>query len=256
MSIPRDTYVVLSQTRHNQLRNAGLNIPRELKINAFRSYGGRAVGPSLIMQEVSFMLGVEFHFYIEMSLAGFVQIVDHIGGVYFNVPRNMYFEDPEHNSVIAHVPAGMQRLNGRQAEGVIRFRGFPDGDLGRNNIQMQFMTALIEQLLTRDVLLDDPLALASIVIDNVSITAGNRPGATNVNVFALSRYLPVIPRMGEVNTFTMPGVSGMAPIYGQRQSVFFPDVNQIHQVADQVFRAHVVPVEEPDEPDEYQNEEE
>lgn len=250
MSVPRDTHIVLSQTRHNQLRNNGLWVPRELKLNELRSYGGRAQGPDLIMHEVSNMLGVEFHYYIEMHLSGFVRIIDHIGGVYFNVPRNMHFEDPAWNSVIAHVPAGYQRLNGRQAEGVIRYRGFANADLGRNTTQMQFMTALIEQLLTRDVLLDDPLGLASIIIDNVSVGAGNRPG-TNASIPGLMRYLPVIPLMGEVNTFTMPGASG----WRNNRSVFLPDVSELHNVANQVFRAHVeVEAGEADEDSEYDDE--
>jgi len=234
MSVPRDTHVVLSQTRHTQLRNGGLNLPRELKLNELRSYGGRALGPDLIMQEVGNMLGVEFHFYIEMHLNAFVRIVDHIGGVYFNVPRAMTFEDPEWNSVIAHVPAGFQRLNGRQAEGVVRYRGYGNADLGRNTVQMQFMTALIEQLLTRDALMADPMALAGIIIDNVTLGAGNRPG-TNASIYRLTLYLPVIQHMSEVNTFTMPGASG----WRNGRSVFLPDLGELHGVADQVFRAAV-----------------
>jgi len=234
MSVPRDTYVVLSQTRHNQLRNGGLNLPRELKLNELRSYGGRALGPDLIMHEVSNMMGVEFHYYIEMHLNAFVRIVDHIGGVYFNVPRNLHFEDPEWNSVIAHVPAGFQRLNGRQAEGLVRYRGYANADLGRNAVQLQFMTALIEQLLTRDAIMADPLGLAAIIIENVTVGGGNRPG-TNVSVPGLTRYLTVLPLMGEVNTFTMPGVSG----WRSGRSVFLPDLSELHDVANQVFRAHV-----------------
>jgi len=232
MSVPRDTYIVLSQTRHAHLRNIGLGLQRELKLNELRSYGGRSLGPDLIMHEVGNMLGVEFHYYIEVNLSGFARIVDHIGGVYFHVPRAMTFEDPAWNSVIAHVPAGMQRLNGRQAEGVVRYRGYNNADLGRNAVQLQFMTALIEQLLVRDVLLDDPLALAGIIIDNVSVGAGNRPG-TNVTIPGLMRYLPILPTMGEVNTFTMPGVSG----WRGGRSVFLPDLNELHDVANQVFRA-------------------
>ena len=84
------------------------------------------------------------------------EIVDAMGGVYFDVPRNMNYDDPTQNLHI-HQEKGYRLLTGDDAMQVIRYRhdnrvngktlGYPDGDLGRIKTQQAFLKAVIEQLL-------------------------------------------------------------------------------------------------------------
>ena len=130
ISIPRDTLV---------LRN-GYNS----KINATYSSGG----VDLVRQTVSDMLGVPIDFYVSINLNAFEAIVDEIGGVWFDVPVDMDYEDPYQNLYI-HIKAGYQRLNGQQAVGVVRCRScYPSADIGRVQTQRDFLAALVSQTIT------------------------------------------------------------------------------------------------------------
>ncbi|HJH61790.1 MAG TPA: LCP family protein [Firmicutes bacterium] len=130
VSIPRDTLV---------LRN-GYNS----KINATYSSGG----VELVRQTVSEILGVPIDFYVTINLNAFQAIVDEIGGVWFDVPVNMDYEDPYQNLYI-HIQAGYQKLNGQQAVGVVRCRScYPSADIGRVQTQRDFLSALVSQTIT------------------------------------------------------------------------------------------------------------
>ncbi|MCL2187404.1 MAG: LCP family protein [Defluviitaleaceae bacterium] len=227
MSVPRDTYIVLSDARHAQIRALGLNMPQRMKLNELRSFGGSTWGAQLVAQELSDMLGVTFQYHVEVRLPAFRRVVDAIGGVYFTVPRRLFYVDPCQDLVI-DVPAGHQRLNGTLAEGLVRYRGYGNADLGRNSVQMDFMTALLNQVLTREAIMNNPLELLSTVIQEVS---------TNMTIPSMVRYLPYITSASadRVYTFTMPGVGGYRRGAG---SVFLPDLATLHDVTREVFFAN------------------
>ncbi len=106
MSVPRDTMV---------------NIPYDIKrINAVYNYaGGGDDGIKALSQEISQLVGFvpDFQVVVEWDAVG--QLVDALGGVYFDVPRNMNYDDPTQNLHI-HIKKGPQTLNGKDAMGVIR----------------------------------------------------------------------------------------------------------------------------------------
>ena len=56
-----------------------------------------------------------------MDLEAFEKLVDTIGGVYYDVPMDMYWDAPDQNLPYCH-PKGYQHLNGEQALKVVRFR--------------------------------------------------------------------------------------------------------------------------------------
>ena len=81
------------------------------------------------------------------------KIVDAMGGVYFDVPRDMNYDDP-YQDLHIHQEKGYRLLSGDDAMQVIRYRhdnnrkyGYPDGDLGRIKTQQAFLKAVVEQLL-------------------------------------------------------------------------------------------------------------
>ena len=130
ISIPRDTLV---------LRNGYYS-----KINATYSSGG----VDLVRQTVSETLGVPIDYYVKVDLAAFEAIVEEIGGVWFDVPVDMDYEDP-YQDLYIHIKAGYQRLNGQQAVGVVRCRScYPNADIGRVQTQRAFLSALVSQTIT------------------------------------------------------------------------------------------------------------
>lgn len=139
MSIPRDTMV---------------NVPWDVKkINSvYNYYGGGEKGITALNKEISQLVGFvpDYQVVVEWEAVG--KLVDAIGGVNFDVPRDMDYEDP-YQDLSIHIKKGYQKLDGEEAMGVIRWRhnnsggGYADGDLGRIETQQAFLKAVIQQLL-------------------------------------------------------------------------------------------------------------
>ena len=143
MSIPRDTMV-----------NVSWDIK---KINSvYNYYGAGEKGIQAVYKEVAQLVGFEPDYQVVVEWEAVGEIVDAMGGVYFDVPRNMNYDDPTQDLHI-HINKGYQLLSGEQAMGVIRYRhdnrvngktlGYPDGDIGRIATQQAFLKAVVEQLL-------------------------------------------------------------------------------------------------------------
>lgn len=98
-----------------------------------------------VMKRLREMLGIEIHNYIKLDTSNFRDLVDALGGVEFNVPMKMIYEDPYQNLAI-NLEKGRQVLDGEKAEMLVRYRnGYPEGDLGRIELQKAFLEAMIEQ---------------------------------------------------------------------------------------------------------------
>ena len=134
LSVPRDTLI-----------NTDWNVP---KFNASYNVGG----VERLQKELSNLLGIPVDFYVSVDLSGFVELVDAIGGVWFDVPVDMNYDDPTQDLHI-HFNKGYQYLEGKDAVKVVRFRqnnngtGYPNGDLGRIETQQAFLTAVAKQML-------------------------------------------------------------------------------------------------------------
>ena len=222
MSIPRDTFTRIPEHRLEQMRADGLRPPATLKINAMRAFGGSTYGIYYLKAQLGEMLGVQFHYYVEVELAAFRHIVDAIGGVEMYIPRHLFYEDPYQNLLI-NIPPGMQHLDGQMAEGVVRFRSFPTGDLMRNEMQMEFMSQMMRQILTREAIMNNPLTLFNTILTNVNTNVG----------FDVLRYLPYIGNISAcgITTYTLPG----APANINGISWFMPDAELLPAVVNDVF---------------------
>ncbi len=92
--------------------------------------------------------GFSADFYAQVNLDGFVDIVDAIGGVDVYVQNDMDYDDP-YQDLHIHIKAGNRHLNGKDAEGFIRFRyGYAGADIARIDAQKIFMTAFIKKLMS------------------------------------------------------------------------------------------------------------
>jgi len=94
--------------------------------------------------------GVPIHYYMIISDNGVAKIVDSMGGVKFDVPIDMKYDDPEQNLHI-NLKAGLQVLDGAHAVQYLRFRkGYINADLGRIDAQQAFMKEAFRQSLSKD----------------------------------------------------------------------------------------------------------
>ncbi|MCL2527452.1 MAG: LCP family protein [Defluviitaleaceae bacterium] len=225
MAVPRDMYTRLPSHRLEQMQAEGLRPPSTMKINAVRNHGGRN-GTYYLKQQLGEMLGVEFDYYVEVTLAAFRRIVDAIGGVYFDVPVPMIY-NPNDQELFINLFPGHQRLDGAAAEQFVRFRNFPTGDLARNESQIDFMTALISQVLTRDAIMNEPMTMINIVLNDVRSNIG----------LDVIRYIRYIGNMSgdSITTFVMPGRGA----YLGGISWFLPDAQRVPDIVNQIFYAEV-----------------
>ena len=129
-SIARDTKAVWNGKNH--------------KINSAFGSGGM----EKLAEVVSDQLGIPVDYTVSVDLKGFAALVDAIGGVDFDVPVNMDYEDP-YQDLYIHISKGMHHLSGSEALKVVRFRkGYATQDIGRMETQQKFLKAVAKQTLT------------------------------------------------------------------------------------------------------------
>ena len=132
VSIPRDSYV--------EIPDYGSD-----KINTAFAVGGAP----LLAQTVEQATGVRLDHYAEVEFDGFARLVDAVGGV------TMCPAEPISDPLAGiELPAGCQKLNGRNALGFVRTRATPRADLDRMVNQRQFMSALMHRAASPGVLLN------------------------------------------------------------------------------------------------------
>jgi anionic cell wall polymer biosynthesis LytR-Cps2A-Psr (LCP) family protein len=90
-------------------------------------------------------LGIEVHHYLVFKFEGFKRIVDAVGGVELDVPKDMDYEDHWANLSI-HLKKGWQHLDGAKAHGFVRFRHDTMGDVGRIERQQMLAKALAQKM--------------------------------------------------------------------------------------------------------------
>ncbi len=146
VSIPRDTLVDRPGRRYH-------------KLNAAYPSGGL----DELTAAVSELLGIPIDHAVLINPKIFVELVDAVGGVDFDVPVHMSYDDPTQNLHIHYEP-GVQHLNGKQALEVVRCRknsdgkgkyphnlydAYPDADIGRTRTQQAMVKAVAKKALSQ-----------------------------------------------------------------------------------------------------------
>ncbi len=196
LSIPRDTRVLVG--RSYQKINAAIGIgAQEVR------KGNMKEPEELSVQKVKLLTGLPIHYFMSVNFDGFMKIIDALGGVEFDVPFRMKYDDPIQNLHIDLQP-GLQTLNGKQAHDFVRFRkgnpgypGYAMGDLGRVEAQQAFIKALIEQKVTaKNILKADEIF--EVVCQNVR---------TNYTARDLVKHLGSIRKISAdtMNMYQLPG---------------------------------------------------
>ena len=129
LSIPRDTRV--------QIPDIGWT-----KINHAYAYGG----VPLTRQTVSDFIRVPIDYHIKVDMSGVEALIDQIGGVTVEVPKDLYYMD-QAGDLYIDFKKGNQTLNGKQAVQYLRFRHDGKADLGRIERQQSFVQAFAQKML-------------------------------------------------------------------------------------------------------------
>ncbi|MDP5338254.1 MAG: LCP family protein [Nodularia sp. (in: cyanobacteria)] len=151
---------------------AMLSIPRDTRTEVI-GYGVKKLnaanvdgGPALAAKSVSNLLGdVAIDRYIRINVLGVGKLIDALGGVTVNVPKDLKYQDDSQRLYI-NLKAGKQHLNGDQALQLLRFRHDELGDIGRVQRQQMLMRALMDQTLNPATVTQVPKVL-NVVKDNI-----------------------------------------------------------------------------------------
>ncbi|MDF2838256.1 MAG: cell envelope-related transcriptional attenuator [Paenibacillus sp.] len=104
-------------------------------------------GPSLAMKTVSDLLGLEIQYYVYTDFEGFKSLIDTIGGIYFDVEKDMRYRDnADGNRYDIDLKKGYQLLDGEKALQYVRFRHDAMSDYTRTERQRNFLKAVASEL--------------------------------------------------------------------------------------------------------------
>ncbi|MBQ0010620.1 MAG: LCP family protein [Ruminococcus sp.] len=163
VQLPRDTFI--NKTVGGYSYAVTVNAMYSSHYHTFQTEDRRERAMRNVCSRLEQSLCMQIDRYILVDTAVFRDAIDRIGGVDFDVPMNMDYDDPYQNLHI-HLKAGMQTLNGSDAEGLIRFRsGYSSGDLDRIDTRADFMRAALSQVKSK-MTLPSFLAIAQSLREN------------------------------------------------------------------------------------------
>ena len=214
VSLPRDT--LMSNGR---------------KLNSSYNNGGT----EKLRSNIEDMLGVPVDFYVSVDLKGFIALIDQIGGVEFDVPCDMDYDDP-YQDLHIHFKAGLQKLNGQQAMEVVRFRHNNDNtgyggrqDLGRIGTQQAFLKTVAQKLMK----LENVPAMAETFLKYVKtdLTLGNLMWLANQ---ALS--------MGGMDAISFATLPGDGSGWYKGMSVYALDPEQVLEMTNSMLNPYATDI--------------
>lgn len=195
LSIPRDTYT-------------GKNPAKATAYEKINSLYSRKHRPDETLAAVNEITGLNIEYYIVVETEALIKLVDVIGGVTFNVPINMDYDDVTQNLHI-HLKAGEQRLDGNKAEQLVRFRhnnngtSYPeeygDNDTGRMRTQREFIMQVVKQTAKPE----NIFKLGEI------LDVAKQYVITNIDFNVAKDYIPYVVEFNTENllTETLPGIN-------------------------------------------------
>lgn len=222
LSIPRDTYTG---------KNANKATAYE-KINALYNRKHR---PDETLEAVNKITKLNIEYYVVVKTEALIKLVDVIGGITFDVPIAMDYDDPTQDLHI-HLEQGEQELDGNKAEQLVRFRHNNDGtsypeeygdnDLGRMRTQREFIMQVLKQTAKPG----NIFKLGSI------LDVAKEYVTTNIDFGVAKDYIPYIVEFNTENLLTdmLPGTT---PDWNKTNgvSVFVYDEQQTEKLIQKLF---------------------
>ncbi|SFA99466.1 transcriptional attenuator, LytR family [Lentibacillus halodurans] len=131
LSIPRDSYVYVPE------------VDRYTKINHAHFFGG----PRATIETVENFLHVPVDYYAKMNFEGFIEVVDSLGGITYDVPYEIWESDSNDDKNSIHLTPGEQQLNGEEALALARTRKY-DNDVERGKRQQEILKTIANKAIS------------------------------------------------------------------------------------------------------------
>ncbi|MBR6034333.1 MAG: LCP family protein [Clostridia bacterium] len=227
MSVPRDTYTG---------SGSAADATASYKINAAYNMGKNPENTVKILKRIT---GLDLQYYVWVNTNVLKEIVDEIGGVWFDVPKDMHYTDVTQNLYI-DLKAGYQLLDGDHAEQLVRYRhdnstrsnygptyssDYGVEDYGRMRTQREFIKAAIEQTIKPENFLKIGKFL-EIAYRNIK---------TNIPMDVLKDYIPYAVDFNTEN-LRMDLLPGSDTNQTKDESwVYFVNTSKTKQVVDRLF---------------------
>ncbi len=195
VSIPRDT---LTNLKH-EVKKANSAYHYAAYYSGIQSSSYYGCDPIETMREelIKSFLGFDVDGYILVNMEAAAKVVDAIGGVEFDVPPGMDYDDPTQDLHI-HIPEGRQTLTGEQFVQLMRFRsGYAGGDIQRIDMQHELLMAVASQMISLK-----NIPNLSEVISIVSSNMQTSLSSENMIYYA-KEFLKL--SSDSINFYTMPG---------------------------------------------------
>lgn len=146
----RSDAMILTTFNQNKQQIRMLSIPRDTisyipkvgyydKITHAHAYGG----PIAAMDSVEATMNVPVDYYVRINMKAFVEAVNELGGIYYDVPYDLNEPNTDDTGKIK-IKKGYQKLNGDEALAVARTRHH-DSDLKRGQRQMELIKILFQK---------------------------------------------------------------------------------------------------------------
>ena len=199
LSIPRDTYTGKNKSRATASQ----------KINSLYNINKN---PEKTLEAVNELTGLDIQYYVVVKTEALIEVVDAIGGVEFDVPIDMKYDDPTQDLHI-DLKAGLQKLDGNKAEQLLRWRHsntkngvmttypseYGNDDFGRMRTQRDFIVATMKQTLKP----------GNIFKIGQLLEIANKNVETNIELSLAKDYVPYAVEFNtdEIKTAVLPGTT-------------------------------------------------
>ena len=177
------------------------------------------------MLQLEDMLGIKIDHYVKVDFNALVEIVDAVGGVEVDVPRDMKWDMSDTGDIKIDLKKGLQTLDGNKALQLVRFRkGYANGDVGRIQVQQMFLKALATKVLSTESIVKNLGDYIKVMYKYVD---------TDVSLSDALKYANYITKidMSKMTMETLPGVGQ----YISGVSYFIHDPAETTEVVDRLF---------------------
>ena len=206
VSIPRDTLVDIPACKH---RDGTVSEPTsdDMFNNAmvYGADGGDApedVGPGIacVKSTVEKLSGMTIDAFMVVDFAGFVRMIDALGGVWFNIPERI-----DDDSAQLYIDAGCWKLSGTHALAYMRSRKAQgDGsDISRIGRQQQLISAMLRELQAKDYVTDSGALLTFLQAAIQAVNVSPNLGDASADASLLINVLQKVDR-SNIQFVTMP----------------------------------------------------
>lgn len=206
ISIPRDTLVDIPACKH---RDGTTSEPTtDDMFNNAMVYGANggddpedvAPGIACVRSTVEKLSGMSIDAFMVVDFAGFINMIDALGGVWFNIPERI-----DDDSAQLYIDAGCWKLSGVHALAYMRSRkGQGDGsDISRIGRQQQLISAMLRELQAKDYVTDSGALLTFLQAAIQAVNVSPNLGDASADASLLINVLQKVDR-SNIQFVTMP----------------------------------------------------